>query len=276
MELSEVEVKKLKMHELYILEYFDELCKKNNLKYSLIYGTLIGAIRHNGFIPWDDDIDVAMPRKDFEILCSILKKENNSNFFLQTNETEKNYYYTFAKLRLNNTIFKEDRTSKLNINQGIFIDIFPFDNVPSNKRLRKRINFKFRLYKTIIDSKIIKIKTRHGLNKIIAFFFRLFFCWLKLQNAHNKLDKILKKTNSIEPIGIKNYYCFKKHENLYFPINMFENLDRHIFENRDFSIIKEYDSFLKKIYGNYMELPPLSQRTNTHPILEIKFEDSII
>ena len=262
---------RVKNNELLILKEFDDFCRKNELKYSLIYGTLIGAIRHNGFIPWDDDIDIAMPRKDFEFLCENFPKDNI--FFLQNNKTENNYFYTFSKIRLKGTVFKEERLSKMKINHGIFIDVFPFDYVPADNKKAEKFDKMFRFYKTIIDTRVVKISTRHGINKIIAFIFRILFFWISTQKAYNKLNKILKIVNTLEPKGIKNYYCMKQNEKKVFPMDFFDGLIEHDFEKNSFKIIKGYDDFLRKIYGNYLELPPLQERIYAHPVVEIKTID---
>lgn len=122
--------------ELNILNEFVKLCEKHTLKYFLYGGTLIGAVRHKGFIPWDDDIDIAMPREDYEKFLEIGKKELPSHLFLQHHTTDKGYYLLFAKVRDNNSTFIEDGTRHINMHKGIYIDIFPLDTMPENKLLR--------------------------------------------------------------------------------------------------------------------------------------------
>src|SRR5690606_2891856 len=118
--------------QLEILIEFDRICKKNNIKYQLFAGTLLGAVRHKGFIPWDDDIDVCLLRKDYNKFIQACKTDLDSRSFLQTYVTDKNCIIQFAKLRKNNTLFLESGISDCKTHHGIFIDIFPLDNVLPN------------------------------------------------------------------------------------------------------------------------------------------------
>ena len=128
------DLKKLKVEEKKILDYFVKFCEENNLTYYLAYGTLIGAVRHKGFIPWDDDIDVHMPADDYIKFLKLFKEKNkNDDYFLQTIETEKYYHATFAKIRKNHSCMVEKEWSYMKIHKGINIDIFPLYTYPDNK-----------------------------------------------------------------------------------------------------------------------------------------------
>ena len=121
--------------EIEMLDAFDTVCKKYGLRYSLAYGTLLGAVRHKGFIPWDDDLDIMMPREDYQRLFEIWSKEVDSEYFLQdyTTDTE-DYVNSFAKIRKKHTDFitsEEEKTVRYHT--GIFIDIFPGDKYPDGK-----------------------------------------------------------------------------------------------------------------------------------------------
>src|SRR5699024_7471673 len=126
------EIKEVQKDQLDILIEFDRICKKNNIKYQLFAGTLLGAIRHKGFIPWDDDIDVCMLREDYEKFLNICNKDMKNEYFLQTYNSDTNYIMQFAKLRKNNTIFLERVTANCDIHHGVYIDIFPLDDVRPN------------------------------------------------------------------------------------------------------------------------------------------------
>ena len=119
--MSNEELKKLKNEELEILDYFVEICKKNNLRYYIMYGTLLGAVRHHGFIPWDDDVDVCMTPSDYQKFIKIFK--NDDKFFLQTIESDKYFHTLFAKIRKNNTCMVEKENGYMKINKGINIDM---------------------------------------------------------------------------------------------------------------------------------------------------------
>ena len=123
-EYDEKILTRIKNTEKDILIYFQDICEKYNLKYFAAFGTLLGTIRHGGFIPWDDDIDVAMPRKDYNRFLEIMQREENSRFSLQIPETDSKYHLTFAKLRMKNTKFLEERLVEADAQEGFYIDIF--------------------------------------------------------------------------------------------------------------------------------------------------------
>ena len=138
------EQKRLKEIELAIFRAFIDVCDKLNLKYYLLAGTLLGAVRHQGFIPWDDDIDVGMPREDYEIFVekgqALLPKE----YFIQTFKTDPDYAANFAKIRNCGTTFLETSVRNCNINHGVFIDVFPLHVYSADKTAQKRFtNLKF-------------------------------------------------------------------------------------------------------------------------------------
>ena len=118
---------KLKKIEIELLLSFIEITKKYNLKYFLLGGTCLGAVRHNGFIPWDDDIDVGLPREDYEVFLKVAQAELPENVFLQNGNTDPEYTLNFAKLRNSDTTFMEQSFKNYKINHGVYIDVFPLD-----------------------------------------------------------------------------------------------------------------------------------------------------
>lgn len=123
-------LRQLQLSELEILKEFVRICEKHHLKYVLTGGTLLGAVRHGGFIPWDDDIDVAMLRADYDRFAQLCKDELGPKFFYQSPATDPYYFLTYAKIRKNGTEIYEERFRKAKFHKGIFIDIFPLDFCP--------------------------------------------------------------------------------------------------------------------------------------------------
>jgi lipopolysaccharide cholinephosphotransferase len=134
------EMKELWAVELDLLAEFDRVCKKNSITYTADGGTLLGAVRHHGFIPWDDDIDIAMLRSDYEKLNGIAKEEFKDPYFWQTEETDPGSMRGHAQLRNSNTtgMLKSELDRNIMYNQGVFIDVFPFDNVPDDSVARQQ------------------------------------------------------------------------------------------------------------------------------------------
>ena len=131
--LNEAELRELQLCELEALEFFDNFCRSHGLTYYLCGGSLIGALRHKGFIPWDDDLDIAMPRDDYEKLIKILNKKKSELYELQYEKNEKKYYLQFVKIRKKGTTFIEEIAKGMYDNNGIFIDIIPLDFAKDKK-----------------------------------------------------------------------------------------------------------------------------------------------
>lgn len=258
---------KLHSYQLKILNFVDDICKKNNINYFLVGGSLLGAIRHKGFIPWDDDIDIAMTRRDFNKFCKIIDKYT-SNYFIDYFFENKSYFLLFPKIREKNSIFLEKDLINYTGPKGIGIDIFILDYV----RNEKQANFRFKLVSFI--RKFLLLKNYRKINDCNKSFVKILYYIVKL--ISNSFLHILtiwimkgnKKFRYFMNYGSK--YGVKKqlHEvEKYFPAIEAE------FEGKMYKIPKDYDYVLKKIYGNdYMQLPPEEKRVTHNPI-KIKFED---
>ena len=146
--IKEINLEKIKKSEIDILKYIEKICKENNIKYSLMDGSLLGAVRHNGFIPWDDDIDIMLLREDYDKLKRvILNDSNNSRYLYMSNDLYDDYLYPYAKLIDTETSAKETGI-KAPKNYGIFVDIFPIDKIPIDSREKNRFLKKVKiLYK---------------------------------------------------------------------------------------------------------------------------------
>ena len=240
-----------------ILNYIDEICKEMNIEYSLAYGTLLGAIRHKGFIPWDDDIDVLLMRKDYDELIIKLKQNSNTKYRIIDNNINSNYYYPFAKIVDTGTIAKmEDNTTE----HGIWVDIFPLDNLPDN-RIKRWMYLKCCfIYRSIIIAMTTDFKASNlGKKKIVKYI---------LNNIANMIGKnyIMKQYvafikvyigQKTEYVGcLSSPYIGKE----VFERNKIKLMNKILFEGREYSAIKEWDYYLRKLYGDYMTLPPIDKR----------------
>lgn len=244
-----------------ILEDVHNLCEKHGLKYFLDGGTLIGAVRHKGFIPWDDDIDIGMPREDYEKFIEIAKKELPDNLFLQTFETDKYYdvYPVPCKIRYNGTLFFEEGTKEnLRMHNGVYIDIFPYDNLPKFKviyKIQRTLSYNilksFKRMRDIPDTLNLKNKITFSFYKIITKMFpserrRKFFDYLIKWNDPD---------SEYMGYGVDTFwseYVYKKSD--YF------DLVKLNFEGREFYAPKNYDSILTQLYGDYMIMPKEEDR----------------
>ena len=273
--LNNKELKKIQAIELDILKSFDKICKKNKLKYVLTGGTLIGAIRHNGFIPWDDDIDIAMPRNDYNKFIKIQKKElNKEKYYFQSIETEEKYSSVGAKIRRKNSVYKETLSSISRENQGIWIDIFPIDNISDNKISAFFTFTKMFYYKMLLSYKLKNNPTTDSLpKKILLSIIKLNSNFYSLKKLKKKYFKLITKTNKKETKNVINFggvYLLKEKV----PREFINNITTHQFEDEKFNIPKNYDEYLTHIYGDYMQLPPKEKRKSNHFIEELKFPNN--
>ncbi len=251
--------KKLWAIELDLLLEFDQICKKHNLKYFLMAGSLLGAIRHDGFIPWDDDIDVGMFRDDYEKLLE-LSKEFKYPYFLQTPYTDEGCYFSFAKLRNSNTTAISHAFRYEKFNQGICLDIFPFDNCKLFDA-QKRYD---RIKELVLDNSTYMRKSLKNPNEEDK----------KRLESHSgrnplavyeEIQQIACQYNQTETEHIALFVCtICSCERLIYKKEAFQTFTLKSFENIQFPIPIGYDHYLRTAFGNYMEYPPVEKRNSGH------------
>ncbi|MCR4743386.1 MAG: LicD family protein [Treponema sp.] len=253
------ELKKIWMVSLDILFEFDQICKKHNLQYFLLWGSLLGAIRHKGFIPWDDDIDVGMLRQDYEKLLS-LKDEFKEPYFLASPKTEKEYYWSHTKLRNSNTTCINKPFRYQPVNFGIDIDIFPIDNLIVDENID---SYDARLRQlNINNSNYMRQSNKNPTPQELE----------RMKGYNSDPDKDMAE---IEALATK--YNNQKTEYLscnVCTIDKWQNrtckacdLQEFIlwdFEGFKLPIPKNYDSILKNEFGDYMAFPPVEERGHCH------------
>lgn len=249
--------KELQKKELDILKSFINVCDKIGVNYFLIGGTLIGAVRHNGFIPWDDDIDVCMLRDDYEKFLAEGQKFLNNNYFLQTYNTDKDYPVCFAKIRDSETTFVESSLNLYDINHGIYIDIFPLDSYHKINKCKERLlNYSLlsRLLKK--EKKVTRKLTLFISNVVYGRKSKLELCNLK-ENMYKSYvtDKTDLVTNYCGAWGIKK----ETHRKC-----CFDNYKVVKFEGVNVKIPIGFDEILKNTYGDYMKLPPKEKQISHH------------
>ncbi|WP_052447479.1 LicD family protein [Clostridium polynesiense] len=240
---------------LTILKEIDRICSKNNLKYFLCDGTLLGAIRHKGFIPWDDDLDIAMPREDYELFKEIATKEISEDFFVQTKDTDNEYdiYHIPLKVRHNNSVIIEEKNKSYH--QGLYVDIFPIDKVPESKGkalIQKLLSNMWTIKLPINTEDFPKPKFfLRSFSQLIGFLIPPSLI-LKLQLFTLKWNRYSKShlyTYGVE-LTWKTYF---EEEDL-FPLQKIK------FEDGTFWGPNKPEKILSDLYGDYMKLPPVEER----------------
>lgn len=273
--MDEETLRKIQMIELEIAKEIKRICDMNNINYFLDGGSLLGAVRHNGFIPWDDDFDIGMLREDYEKFLLIANYELSEKYVLQTMHNEKNYGLVFAKVRKKDTLFLEEKSSSNLCYNGIFIDIFPYDAYPKVFIQQKKQKITLNILKRLIISKSghkpwIE-KNKISIKKWIIYLpIRCISFFVSKSFLINKYDQGCTIYNSfgngkVFPNGISNYGKF------YIDKEVVVNTEEHIFEDVLFKIPIGYDQFLRTLYGDYLELPPEEERYNRHGVVQIQF-----
>ena len=266
--LNNHQVESLRYKELQILLEIDRICKKKNINYQLTYGTLLGAIRHQGFIPWDDDIDVAMERKEYKRFKLACKDELSSDFFYQSNDTDPEYYHLMDKIRMNNTVFKEKYIARWNIHHGVYVDIFPLDNVPTNAILRKLHFLHFQFFRIGLMSKYLDSNERNGVKKFLSHVVNLIYAPFSLDYLYRKSVEVASKYKD------QGKYVFSLYDSIssdsLLEYAWIKDTEQVLFEGHLFPAPKHYDEVLHVLYGDYNTLPPESDRVPQHNIEELR------
>lgn len=239
----------VKQIELNILKYVDAVCKEHNLRYFLSFGTLIGAIRHKGFIPWDDDIDISMPREDYEKLIHITENIEDPRYKVLSYKTVK-YPYPFIKVVDSFTRIEDDGVVDYP-HKGLWIDIFPIDGFKTPQRpMASKITMSLERLRSLASYRILPDK--HKNHKILWKFSRMIGAEF-FQNIIQKLsENRLYDSNDYAGCFYASLKIMKK--------EVYGNGTTAQFEGFEFSIPTEYDYFLREVYGDYMKLPPADQQ----------------
>ncbi len=260
--MKRLNLNEIKNIELEILVAFDSVCREHNLRYGLSGGTLLGAIRHEGFIPWDDDIDVVMPRPDYEKLIVLSDKAFGNKLFFSTPKTDSSTVHAYGKLFDMETELIEFPKGK-RLKSHVYIDIFPLDGLPAD--VKKNSKHRKKVRKRMLTLYAYKI-AKNKLNEKMNFFKRLMWRCICIINAllpkqylNNRINRLVNKYefDSSEYNGMivggygdrevmeKDVYVFDR---------------KVVFEGKEFSAPNKTELYLERIYGDYMKLPPEEDR----------------
>ena len=289
MNYTDEQLAKLREVELDLYNKLTQICKKHNLKFVSGFGTTLGAIRHKGFIPWDDDMDFLMPRRDYEKLVEVIGEELEDKYEFLEPRTTKGYVMSFAKLARKDSTFIEAADEYRSYHRGIFIDIFPMDYWPQDKKKRDRLAFRcYCLLRLCALATYSKPKLPAGMSKpkrvvacagcfLISGFLKIFrLTTTKLYSKYLHLAQLT-------PASESDYYvtdlcwCWPrkdgmiglqyKEDDLFTPTKV-------PFEDTFMVVPEKYDSYLTIAYRDYMKLPPEDKR-HTHVPSELKFPEHI-
>ncbi len=258
-ELTSVELRRI---QLEILKVIDEFCGQNNIRYSLAYGSLLGAVRHGGYIPWDDDIDIFVPREDFDRMIQLFPENHKNHYKIASLGRDPLYLRPYAKAYDDNTVLVEHVRDKKNV--GVNIDIFPIDNVPDDEAEWKKYDKKRRRINTLFRLRFVKLKKGRSIWKnLTLILLNVLTAPISLRRWAEYMDRMAQKFRKET-----GEYCYDNCNGIYkiqrYRRGWFDNLVDLPFEDCRFKAFAEYDKCLSITYGDYMTPPPVEKRQTRH------------
>ncbi len=264
-EPTQEQLQRMKKLELAMLTCFVEVCRELSLRYYLVGGTLLGAVRHQGFIPWDDDIDVAMPRADYEIFLREGQKHLPEHYFLQCLDTELDYYTNFAKIRDRRTTFVEYSVRKFAICHGVYIDIFPLDCYPDDPREQRKMDFEQMLFRRRTRAAVdVPPQARYDFPTELGLRLVSYLTCLRYPNYRKALKFREKLHKSVIPGEKWANYCGAWGKKEIMPASWYAEGVELSFEGLTVMGPAHWDKWLTQVYGDYMQPPPVEKRVGHH------------
>ena len=263
-------IRELQLLQLSVMKEIHEFCVKNDIKYYLIAGSMLGAIRHGGFIPWDDDIDIAMMRKDYDKFVSLFSKKLDSNkYFLQNYDTEENFQPALSRICIKGTHVDIPMERHLKICKNTYIDVFPLDNVPDNEADRASQKSSLIKIDNKFELKLGRVYDRGFLcSKLIAkrLISALMFAipYKKLQREREKVMRMYVDVDTRCVCSTVSKYGYDKQV---IDRSLYGIPTLYAFEDTQFFGPEHCDAYLKHLYGkNYMQIPPEDKRVKPHDV----------
>jgi len=267
------DLRRLQLAQLQIAVEVTDLCDRHDIRYALLGGSALGARRHRGFIPWDDDMDMGMLREEFERFLDIARRELSDSLYVQYWLDDPHMGATFAKVRRNNTVMLEEGSKDTGGHKGISIDIFPFDNVPDGLAAlfwKLELRFWKRLLRHQMDYTIKKLPLPLYLADLPA---RLAARMVSPRMAKRRMHQLMTRFRhrpSDQVLAVGGAYNFKKDM---LKVSWLSDVTRQPFEDRHLFCPSAIDDYLSHMYGDFMALPPVEQRSAKHRIRQLEFGD---
>lgn len=264
-------LREIQLVQLEIACEIKRVCEENKINFFLSDGTLIGAVRHHGFIPWDDDLDIGMLREDYNRFAEIAPAALNEAYVWQSWTNDEHYALPFGKVRKRNTLYLEEKTQHLQHN-GFYVDIFPFDFAPDSEEERLQL-----LKKRMALSRCILIKENYKPwmeNGRINWKKRIGYLWYQLVAIHYSKQTLIQEYEKGVAAAVPSKWVYEQFGDSHIHYYHVEWLNKTVegdFENKDFPIPVGTDNFLREEYGDYMQLPPEEERENRHGIIKVEF-----
>ncbi len=260
-------IKKVWFIQLDLIRQFDRICEKYHLRWYPMWGTLLGAVRHHGFIPWDDDVDIVMPREDYQRFIAVCSKEISYPYYLQTTLTDNECFYMWISLRNSETTGNRESSLRLDQNNGIGIDIMPLDGCENEPTIYKITRLPVRVVSVLANTYVNEFnndKKHQILRKILrktGFNYKKAYIWCEKQNMKfniERYDRMAFRAHADPLTKVIQRDMWRKED--------FASVIRMPFENITVTVPWGYDRILSQIYGDYMVFPPIEKRGGKHDV----------
>ena len=256
--------------ELELLQEADRICRKCGIHYNIIAGTLLGAVRHGGFIPWDDDADIALLREEYDKFREACKTElNHEKYYFQDHTNTPGYRWGYGKLRKKGTVFLRQNQEHMPYEQGVFIDVFPLDYVSDKHWMRALQNFHYFCIRKVFWSEVGKSADKSWWKRKVY----TLESGIPLETVRKYYEKVIRRTNHKKTDWVRILMFPTPNTEYGYRTRWYEQSAEISFEGVSFVGIENYDEYLTFKFGNYRELPPVEQR-KVHPVTALKLGES--
>jgi len=266
LKLSPEMLRRLQLLELELLNEVKRICEKHRIHYTIVAGTLLGAVRHGGFIPWDDDADIGMLREDYERFREVCIRELDADrYYFQDHRATAGYRWGYGKLRMKGTLFRQIGRDHMPYGQGVFIDIFPLDAVPDGQLGRTVVNFECFLVRKVLWSKAGAVAEKAAWKRILYRFLNK----IPEKTALSWYERLIRQAGKRKSEWTRILMFPTPNKRYGYPVRWYKGEKEISFEGIVFPGVADADEYLTFKFGDYMEFPPPDKR-KYHPVSAVK------